>query len=180
MLRTRQMIVALGVLLSLGWGCRQLSPLEELERIRSSYTAELSSFSVRQQPVAGEESEAETEGVEPEADAEDVAAGEATEEMEPAVTSDLMLDILIGTESDETIDGLTIDFELVDANEQLKERRLLYVDTSQVMKGSAIQTTVVVEDVDYVEGDKLTAAVRSPVPPAERGSYREFADLPAS
>jgi hypothetical protein len=159
-------------------GCTQPSPEERVDRARSEYTVQLTSFAVDDQPqllpVAGADDGAEL----PPADGEEVAAGTPVEAAEEAVvvptTTSVVLDILVTTEGDDRLPGLSVELEQVGADGAVKMERLLWLDVSQVVRGSGAQATHVVEDVDYEEGDGFAVSIRSPVPPGERAAYREF------
>jgi hypothetical protein len=104
-------------------------------------------------------------------------AGEAGDgaSAQPAVSTDVVLDMLISTTSQEYLPGITIDLQHVDAERKEKDRRTLWVDTSGLIRGGGAQVTHVLENVDYETGDGFFVEVRTPVPPEDRASYREFA-----
>lgn len=107
----------------------------------------------------------------------DGAEGEDLAEEVPVAT-DVVLDILVGTKGQETLDGLTVEVEQVDSAGNVKDRRLLWLDTSNVLRGQGSQMAVVLEDVDYADGDAFAVTLVSPVPAAERSEYREFDTAP--
>lgn len=158
-------------------GCQPSSPLDRVEAQRAQYTAELQSFILEQQPVEAPEASQETQ---PAAPVNDVAkpAGEETEEVatEPEVQTNVVLDILISTEG-EPLPGISVDYEQVDAEHNVKDRRVLYIETPNLVTGVGVQVSSVVEDVDYQEGDGFNVSVRSPVPEAEQSKYRELASV---
>ena len=174
MLRSLFLISAM-VLVSVGTiGCQQQSPLEQLEAARASYTVEVSSFSIREEPIEP--------AVETQADAG--TPGEAADGgadlsgiLEPQLKTDVLLDVIVSTDSENTLEGVTVDYEHVDAGQNVKDSRKLWIDTSAVVRGAGSQVTLVVENVDYVEGDGFFVAVLSPVPLAEQSEYREFLSL---
>lgn len=141
---------------------------QEIEILRSQYTAELKSLSVVQDPATAEVDQA-AEGAEDEADE---AAGLDLDE--PPVRTDVLLDILVSTTAQEYLPGITLDLQHVDANRNEKGRDLLWVDTSGLVRGGGTQVTHVLEDVDYAPGDGFWVEVRTPVPPDLRPLYREF------
>lgn len=162
-------------------GCAQPSPEQRVEALRAQYDVQLTSFAVHDQPQAaplegdlaaaqpGEEA-APAEAAAPAAP-DDAAA--AVPEAVPTVTQ-LVLDILVTTEADEGLPGLTVELEQVGQDGKVKMQRALWLDVSQVRRGSGAQITHVVEDVEYQEGDAFAVSIRSPVPPAERAAYSEF------
>ena len=97
-------------------------------------------------------------------------------ESAPAL-SDVILDVLVSTEARETLAGLTIELEHVDASLAVKGTRRMWIDVSGIQRGAAGQLSLVAEDVPYEDGDAFAVSVRSPIPVAERGEYQEFADL---
>jgi hypothetical protein len=175
------LLPTLGVL-----ACTQLGPEDRVEQARAQYTVQLTSFAVHDQPqlppVADEADGAESaaaDGTEsPAAEAATVQVetpGDVPEEAVavPTMTS-VVLDILVTTEGDERLPGLSVELEQVGTDGTVKMERLLWLDVSQVVRGSGAQVTQVVEDIDYQEGDGFAVSIRSPVPPGERAAYREF------
>ncbi|HVS16220.1 MAG TPA: hypothetical protein VMV46_20065 [Thermoanaerobaculia bacterium] len=166
----RPLIAALS--LTLLAGCTQLSPEEQVESVRAETTVELLSFAISETPVE-----------EPDAAAEEAAAEVAEEPAEPAepasepaaaVRTDVILDLLVSTNANEPLSGITVEYEHVDAAETVKDRRRLWLDTANLVRGAGAQLSLVVEDVEYQEGDGFSVSVRTPVPEAERSEYREF------
>lgn len=162
-------------------------PAERVDEVRSRYSAELNGFAVHQVPATGDEMAAEP--AEADATAED-GAGEAGEEAtttdaeeammaeaeEVPVRQDVILDILLSLEGRDSLPGVTVDIEHVgpEPETEVKESHRVYLDASDVHRGPGTQIVHSLEDVDYVEGDGFHVEVRHPVPPAERGEYREF------
>lgn len=145
-----------------------LSPEEQLEANRSNYTAELTSINLRQIPaevVVAEVVDGDTEDLQ-------VFDGEAE-----FVRTDVILDVLVSTRSEPTLDGVTLDLTHVDGAQKLKGRRTLFIDTSSLIRGVGVQISHVIEDVDYAEGDGFHVEVRVPIPVEERGEYREYDGL---
>jgi len=134
---------------------------------RAGYIAEMRSFAV-QAPAADEAMETEAA----EADMEAEAEGEMP--AEPA-TVDVLLDILVHNEGSGTLDGITVDLTIADPDGAEKERRLLWIETAGLTKGSQSQVVYELNDVAYTEGDGFHVEVRHPIPMEERGDYREFA-----
>ncbi len=173
MFRQFSWIVVPIMALALSTGCQQLSPLEQLEASRAGYTVEVSSFSIREEPIeTATDVESEGDGEETPDDGVDLSGI-----LEPELKTDVLLDLIVSTDSQDTLDGVTIDYEHVDAGQNAKDSRKLWIDTSNVVRGVGSQVTVVVEDADYVEGDGFFVTVRSPVPLAEQGDYREYLSL---
>lgn len=152
--------------------CQQLTPEQQVEKLRSQFSVQASPFSIRETPLEVDEPTEDDE------DAENADDGEIDLDaivLDAPVKKDVLIDVLIGTESSgEVLPGLTLDIDHVDSSRELKERYLYWVDTSKVLKGSNTQVTIVIEDVDYEEGDAFSVSVRSAVPAEERSGYREF------
>ncbi len=168
MSRTIALLTLPMLVLSLACG-PSLTPEEELELNRSRYVAELSSINLRQIPT-------EEEVIEVESD-EDEEMEVFDGEEEEFVRTDVILDILVSTEHEPTLDGVTLDLTHVDVNRNEKGRRTLYIDTSSLIRGVGAQISHVIEDVDYQEGDGFHVEVRVPIPAGERGEYREYDSL---
>jgi hypothetical protein len=152
-------------------GCSRPSGDDRIESLRSQYDVRLTSFAVDDQPAPPEAAaEAETGATEA-PDGE--PGGEALEAPVPTRTQ-VVLDILVTTEADEGLPGLSVELEQVGADGAVKMERTLWLDVSRVVRGSGQQITQVVEDVDYQEGDAFAVSIRSPVPPGERAAYPEF------
>ncbi len=162
-------------------GCASKSPEEKVADIRGTYSARVNSFIVEEEPV---EPEPAIEGAEGEAAAATApaAAGAAEgedlgefDQLEPIeVRRKVVLDILIQHRSSERLDGVTVDITQVDATQAQKGSWRVWFDTSAVPEATPTPYEHELIDIDYVEGDGFHAEVRHPVPPAERGEYREF------
>ena len=137
---------------------------------RAGFIAEMGSFSVVQPPAVAEEA---AEAAEEEADADAEATEEAAAPAEPAMAT-VLLDFLIHNEGSGALDGVTVDLTIADPEGNEKERRLLWVETAGLTKGSQRQVAHELTDVAYVEGDGFHVEVRHPIPMEERGDYREF------
>lgn len=181
-----RLLIALVTLAVLA-GCAPSSPADQVEEARAQTTVELISFAVREEPVASpapeptgdtEEGVAEDEpaGEEDAGDAEDAEAAAA----DVPVRTDLLLDLLVSSAADDPLSGITVELEHVDADQNVKDTRLLWVPTPNLVRAVGAQVTVTVEDVDYAEGDGFSVSVRSPVPEGERSEYGEFQDLSES
>lgn len=160
-------------------------PAEEVAEIRSGYAAELNGWVVDQRPVepelpapeagAGEEAPAGDDGAAPE-DAAPAAPEDEEAVAGPAapVRQDVILDILISRDTRSSLPGVTVDVIQVDSDENPKNTWRVYVDAQDVTPGPGTQITHRVEDADVAPGDGFHVEVRHPVPPDERGEYREF------
>ena len=139
---------------------------------RAGYIAEMGdgvgSFRVLPPTVAEGVAEGEAD-----AGADTEPADEAAAPTGPAMFT-VLLDFLIHNEGSGTLDGVTVDLTIADPDGNEKERRLLWVDTTGLTKGSQRQVAHELTDVAYVEGDGFHVEVRNPVPMEERGDYREF------
>ena len=157
--------------------CQQATPEEKVASLRAYYSANANGFVVEEVPVVAETVEGEetlaADG-EGEADAEDAEVGEEMAAEPIPVTQKVYLDFIVQHDASEKLPGITVDITMVDAQETEKHRWLHWVDTSNLAKATQIQLTYVIEDSDYVEGDMFSVEVRTPVPAAERGDYREF------
>lgn len=139
---------------------------------RAGYIAEMRSFTV-QAPVGDEGAMAEEAEAEAEAAAGDEAVEEGDMPAEPE-TVNVLLDILVHNEGSGTLEGVTVDLTIADPDGAEKERRLLWVETAGLTKGSQSQEVLEVNDLAYTEGDGFHVEVRHPIPMEERGDYREF------
>ncbi len=151
---------------------------------RAGFIAQIQSFTVQSPPAAGvmaaDEADAEAEGEadaqaepEPEVEAEAEAEAEADMPAESALVH-VMLDILVHNEGSGTLDGITVDLTIADPDGVEKERRLIWIETAGLTKGSQSQVVHELHDLDYTEGDGFHVEVRHPIPMEERGDYREF------
>lgn len=160
-------------LLAVGCASEPEDPAEQVSEIRSDYSAELNSFVVHQVPQPAMEAPAEEGGETAEAgDGAEEAAAE--EPAEVPLRQDVLLDVLVALEGRDSLPGLTVDVTQVDAQENEKATWRVYLDVSDVHRGPGTQISHRLEDVDFEEGDGFHVAVRHPVPPEERGEYREF------
>lgn len=161
--------------------CSPKSPEERVADLRRQYNAELNSFVVEEtplEPAAGEEEMAgEGEEMAGEEMAGEAGDGEGMDAMgEPVeVRKDVVLDILVQNRATEPLAGLTLDIGLVDPGKNEKAHYRHWVDTSNLLKGRGESFIHRIEDVPYEEGDAFYVEIRTPVPAAERGEYREFA-----
>jgi hypothetical protein len=86
----------------------------------------------------------------------------------------VVLDVLVGWDGGEALPGLTLDISMADATGKEKAHRRVFADVSKVDRGGA-QISLVLDELPYLAGDGFFVEVRTPVPAAERGDYREFA-----
>jgi hypothetical protein len=171
----RPLIAALS--LTLLAACAQRTPEERVESVRAQTSVELLSFAVSQTPVEGTTEEAEAAAEEAAEDAAEEPSAEESVETGIApvpVRTDVILDLLVSTDSDPPLPGITVEYEHVDGSQAVKDRRRLWIDTPNLVRGVGAQVSLVVEDVDYQEGDGFSVTVRTPVPETERAEYREF------
>ncbi|MCP4205051.1 MAG: hypothetical protein GY769_24345 [bacterium] len=164
-------------------GCPK-SPEERVAKLRTYYKARVIGIIVDAVPAAAEvleEEMVEGEGEMPMTETEDAPAAAIEPEVEAVAAvptlQTVRVDILIQHDSPEKLPGITLDLEMVDAQEVLKDSWKVWVDTSELPKATGSQFTHVLEDIDYAEGDGFSVDVRSYVPPEERGQYKEFAGL---
>ncbi len=87
---------------------------------------------------------------------------------------EILLDVLVQWDGREPLPGLTLDLTMADAAGREKGARKLWVDTAGLDRGPGRQLTLTVDDLPYQAGDGFFVEVRVPIPPAERGDYREF------
>lgn len=175
----RNIVYSLAAVLLLA-GCGPSSPEEKVARLRGMYSARLNGFIVEKQPEPEPEIYTDEAGEPLEPPAEAAAEAEvgepaeaAMEPMEPA-TENIRLDILIQHDSPKILPGVTVDISMADAAGTEKGVWKVWFDTAKVPKANVTQYTHVLEDVPYEEGDGFFAEIRHPVPPEERGEYREF------
>ena len=147
---------------------------------RAGFIAQLQSFTVQapaaDEAMVSEDADADADAeVEVEADAAADADAEAESDMpaEPAMVN-VMFDILVHNEGSGTLDSITVDLTIAGPDGAEKERRLLWIETAGLTKGSQTQVVYDLNDVAYTEGDGFHVEVRHPIPMEERGDYREF------
>jgi hypothetical protein len=76
----------------------------------------------------------------------------------------------------ETLPGVTLDVDQVDAAGRGKRHWRLWIETAGLAPGREVRSVRVLEGVDYAPGDRFRAEVRQTVPEAERAAYREWSD----
>ncbi len=165
--RIGQWVLVAGLALALA-GCEAKSPEEKVAGLRARYKAQMNGFVVQEEPVVVDVAEV-VEG------SPGGGADAATEAVTPVMRQKILLDILVQHDSNERLPGVTVDISMVDAAKTEKGHWRLWVDTSKLQKANKTQLSHVLEDVDYTEGDGFFVEVRHPVPPEERGEYKEFA-----
>lgn len=182
-------VVALLVVAALGAGCAAPSPEERAATLRGNYEATLQNFVIREEPLVEPGSEGEY------AAAEETMAEGAMDEGEEVVEEvpvrqDVVLDILVRHSNRENLPGITVEvaqlgeaaaeemsWEEIESSPERKATWRVYVDTAAIGRGQGNSVVYTLEDVDGVDpGDRFVVTVRKPVPPAERGQYREFAE----
>ncbi len=131
--------------LALALGCGAANPAQRVEALRSHYDAELS------------------------------GAGFVVRDDPASGKREILLDVLVRWEGHERLPGITLDVSMGDATGKEKAARRVWVDTSKLDRGPGEQTTLTLTDLPYQPGDGFFVEVRSPIPAAERGDYREFA-----
>lgn len=190
-----------GLAAVVGAGCAEPTPEERVAEMRGRYSAELQNFVVNEVPLPGSEVTAHgvdgAEGVDPvaeEAEGEDGMNGmdgmDGMEEMDVPVQTDVVLDVLIRNGNHELLPGVTLDvaqvgeggpeeasWDEIVASPRTKQTWRIWVDTSTIGRGPGTSVTYRLEDVeDYQPDDRFVVTVREPVPAAERGDYREYAE----
>lgn len=166
-------LVAVAVLTLTG-ACAEPTVAEE----RTGYEATLNNYALREVPLEPEpamgEDGAETTEADDADEAVDAGGEEAMEAAAPEVRQDLILDIMMErVRRSADLPGVTVDVTHADSNEQEKARYKVWIDTSDV-RSLAVQKDAVIEDIDFVEGDRFHVEIRHPIPEGERGEYREF------
>ena len=165
--------------------CTPPSAAERVAQQRSEYFAHLNSFNVVEQPVVPAmemEAGAMDDGAMDDGAMDDGALDDGAMEegmaMQPVeVRQDVVLDIVLEKQGrSEGLSGITLDVQHADAQEVEKARYRVYVETGGLVNGSSIQVTHVLEDVDFVEGDRFQAEERLDVPAQSQVDYREFND----
>lgn len=108
---------------------------------------------------------------------DDEAMGDEAMDMEPAgpVERTIFFDLIVQLDGDHALPGLTLDLAQADASGAEKKAWKRYVELPSMIKGQTQQVSFE-EDLEFEEGDQFSVELRTPVPPAERGEYREFAD----
>ena len=184
---SRIVVLVVLVLLLAAVACAPASPEERVEQARAQTTVELLSFAVLEEPVVSPDAAMEPEESAAD-DAEDQAVDDSDEtaaaadadaaEVEPAIemSSDVILDLLVSSDADEPLAGFTVEYEHVDSRQQVKDARRLWIETPGLLRGVGTQLSVVVDDIDYEEGDGFSVTLLTPAPEAERSEYREFRD----
>ncbi len=114
---------SIAVLLVGALGCGpRLTAEEKVELLRSQYTASLESLTVKQDPMVAGAADGGDDGV------ADSAA--------PVVRTDAILDIVVSTDGEEQLPGLTLDIEHLDADRRAKDRSTFWVETAALARGA--------------------------------------------
>jgi hypothetical protein len=180
-----------------GAACAQPTPEERVADLRSHYEATLQNFVIREEPLVDPLADP-LAGAEPALEGEEPAAEEAPAEGEEAalgeelieevpVRQDVVLDILVRHDNHENLPGLTVEVAQLGegASEELSWEEIetsaratwrVYLDTAAIGRGQGNSVLYKLEDVDVAPGDRFVVTVRDPVPPADRGDYREFSE----
>jgi hypothetical protein len=87
---------------------------------------------------------------------------------------EVLLDVLLRNDGRGTLPGVTLDISMAGPGGAEKTHRRVYVDARGADPGGK-QVSLTLEDLPYEQGDGFSVEVRSAVPPADRGEYREFA-----
>lgn len=179
--------------------CGPSTPAEKVTAKRQKYKVELVNFMVQEPEMpappamdgetdaddfvdaaaaeAGDGSLSET-GEDPEdmAPQGEMADGDA---MEPMMVDDgkrdVLLDLLLQSNTYEQLPGVTVDVTQADADSNEKAVFHVWLETAGMARGSQ-PFTHTLEDVEWEEGDGFHVEIRSSVPESERGEYREYAD----
>ena len=153
-------VASIAVVLVGAHGCGpRVTHEQKVEQLRSQYTASLESLTVKQEPMAA--------GVAP----GDEGVAESTA---PVVRTDAILDIVVSTDGEERLPGLTLDIEHLDADRRAKDRCTFWVETAALARGQSAQVSHVLENVVWETGDAYSVEVRKRIPLEERSGYREF------
>ncbi|GMU67416.1 MAG: hypothetical protein AMXMBFR36_36900 [Acidobacteriota bacterium] len=95
-------------------------------------------------------------------------------------TQRIVLDVLVDWSGRKSLPGLTLDVSMADPAGTEKVRRRVWIETAQLRRGGE-QLALVLDGLPWEPGDGFFVEVRSRVPAAERGQYREFgATAPAA
>ncbi len=181
-------------------GCGPSSPEAQVTATRAQYTVRLESFSVKEpvmeeavmaEPAMEEASEmAEVAAV---AVAAEAAAAEAEEgeegeggemgadEMDLEEASgpqpkDIVLHLLVRFNGDTALPGITVEVTQQDPFGKEKEPTLEWIDTAGMSKSDVKQVDLVLEGLEYEDGDGFSVLLSQAVPAEERGQYREYAE----
>ncbi len=148
-----------------------LRPADRIETVRALYRAEVTGFVVEAPEAAAAAPEPAPPLVETAASPGDDGG---TGLVAPAApVSDVQLDLKLTHQPGEELAGLTLEVGLLDPAGSEKEHYRIWVDASGLGTGEK-RVSYRLEDVPYVEGDRFVTSVRTPVPAAERGLYKEF------
>ncbi len=179
-------------------GCAAKSPEDQIAETRTQYTVRLNTWAPRDpEPMVdegmmegdamaagAEAAESAAEAAESVAEAAEsaVEAGEEMAEGEEEVTEadvvpqtrKIFFDLIVRFDGTKSLPGITVDITHADAFEKEKGQHRYWLDTAGMLKSDTRQIDFELEDVEFVDGDVFSVALRPQVPPEERGEYREF------
>jgi hypothetical protein len=90
------------------------------------------------------------------------------------VERSIALDVLVTHDSPEPLPGLTLDLSHLGPDRKEKRHWREWISTEGLAPGAAKQVSLHLDGAGYAPGDLFQAAVRDPIPAAERPQYREF------
>ena len=155
--------------------CAPGDPVAQVQKARADYEVALNGFYVEPPAAPEPEEESAEEG---DAEAEPVEGegeGESAEEAPlPVGPSILNMDLLVSTTGDNTLEGITVELEHVDAAREVKSVRQVWLDTTGVSKGVSATKALKVEIDDFEPEDAFSVEIKVPVPAEEISNYREF------
>ncbi len=156
--------------------CKKKSQAEKVEEMRSKYAVKLNSWIVKED-VAQETFEQEDTTTE-EIDGEETKAaeGEENQETQEAVPKKVtvLLDFLVRHSNSEPLPGITVEVYQMDKNKQKKREFKIYLPTEDLLPNISKQITYELKDIELEDGDGFAVEIISPVPPEQRGEYKEF------
>lgn len=177
----RQLYKALGVVslvVIVGFlGCKKLTPLEAVTMARNEVKVDLSSWTVRSTPVEAP-AEEPVEGDEMIQEGSEVLEDESLAEEMPEISldQDVILDMFV-VRGKADLAGITVDIVQADAQENIKNTTLLWIDFESIPVGGSAQVTRVLEGINLDDGDGFYVEVNPTVSPERRGDYQEFAGI---
>ena len=175
-------------------GCGPTSPEAKVTAARAEYTVRLENFTVREpeveemmpemeegedgEPMAAEEAASSEEmaaSAEGEMAAEgmEMAEGAMEEETGPR-TVDVILHLLVRFGGDKALPGITVEVTQKDPFGEEKEPTLHWIETDGMIKSDVRQVDLVLESVEFQDGDAFSVLLREVVPENMRSQYREF------
>jgi len=149
------------------FGCSETDPQEKVAKLRTRYSAKPTGLIVRQQPLEEPDLDADQTHADPETDV--VVLDSPT-----PLRQDILLDVLVRYDASERLPGITLEIGILDPAGNVKDSMRRYVDTAALGRGPGSQFQIILEDVDYIDGDQFTVEIRHPIPLEERDEYQEF------